>query len=39
MSANVWVVPVNFNGLADTRKCLRSLAELSPAGVRAPCPT
>ena len=31
MSANVWVVPVNFNGLADTRKCLRSLAKLSPA--------
>ncbi len=31
MSANVWIVPVNFNGLDDTRKCLRSLAELSPA--------
>ena len=30
----VWIVPVNFNGLEDTRKCLRSLAELStPASV------
>jgi GT2 family glycosyltransferase len=27
----VWIVPVNFNGLEDTRKCLRSLAALSPA--------
>ncbi len=27
---NVWIVPVNFNGLEDTRKCLRSLAALSP---------
>ena len=27
----VWVVPVNYNGLEDTRKCLRSLAALSPA--------
>jgi GT2 family glycosyltransferase len=26
---NIWIVPVNFNGLDDTRKCLRSLAELS----------
>ena len=24
----VWVVPVNYNGLADTRKCLHSLAML-----------
>lgn len=31
MSANVWIVPVNYNGLEDTRKCLRSLADLSPA--------
>src|SRR5439155_15685622 len=31
MTPNVWVVPVNFDGLEDTRKCLRSLAELSPA--------
>ena len=30
----VWIVPVNFNGLEDTRKCLRSLAALSsPASV------
>ena len=30
----VWIVPVNFNGLEDTRMCLRSLAELStPASV------
>ena len=30
----VWIVPVNFNGLLDTRKCLRSLAELAtPASV------
>lgn len=27
---NVWIVPVNFNGLEDTRKCLRSLSALSP---------
>jgi GT2 family glycosyltransferase len=27
---NVWIVPVNYNGLEDTRKCLRSLAETSP---------
>lgn len=27
----IWVVLVNFNGLDDTRKCLRSLAELSDA--------
>jgi GT2 family glycosyltransferase len=25
----VWIVPVNYNGLEDTRKCLRSLAKLS----------
>ena len=31
---NVWIVPVNFNGTEDTRKCLRSLAGLStPANV------
>jgi hypothetical protein len=28
--ANVWIVPVNFNGLDDTRKCLHSLADLAP---------
>lgn len=28
---NVWIVPVNYNGLEDTRKCLQSLAKLSPA--------
>ena len=34
MLPNVWIVPVNFNGLEDTRKCLRSLAALStPANV------
>ena len=34
MAPNVWIVPVNFNGLEDTRKCLRSLAGLSaPASV------
>ena len=34
MTPRVWIVPVNFNGLEDTRKCLRSLAELShPASV------
>jgi len=26
---NVWIVPVNFNGLEDTRKCLRSLEALT----------
>ncbi|HJZ55191.1 MAG TPA: glycosyltransferase family 2 protein [Gemmataceae bacterium] len=30
MTPNVWLVVVNFNGLEDTRKCLRSLTELSP---------
>jgi GT2 family glycosyltransferase len=25
----VWIVPVTFNGLEDTRKCLRSLAKLT----------
>jgi hypothetical protein len=30
VTPNVWIVPVNFNGLDDTRKCLRSLAELAP---------
>jgi GT2 family glycosyltransferase len=34
VTPNVWIVPVNFNGLDDTRKCLRSLAELrNPASV------
>ncbi len=34
MTPNVWIVPVNYNGTEDTRKCLRSLAELSaPAHV------
>lgn len=34
MTPNVWIVPVNYNGTDDTRKCLRSLAGLSPgAGV------
>ncbi|HXD88351.1 MAG TPA: glycosyltransferase family 2 protein, partial [Urbifossiella sp.] len=34
MTSRVWIVPVNYNGLADTRKCLQSLAELSvPASV------
>lgn len=34
MVPRVWIVPLNFNGLEDTRKCLRSLAELStPASV------
>ncbi|MGL6094465.1 MAG: glycosyltransferase family 2 protein, partial [Fimbriiglobus sp.] len=34
MAANVWVVLVNYNGLADTRECLRSLAALrDPASV------
>lgn len=32
MLPNVWIVPVNFNGLEDTRKCLRTLAGL-PASV------
>jgi GT2 family glycosyltransferase len=31
VTPNVWVVPVNFNGLEDTRQCLRSLARLAPA--------
>ena len=31
MSANVWIVTVNYNGLEDTRKCLRSLADLTPS--------
>jgi GT2 family glycosyltransferase len=31
VSPNVWIVPVNFNGLEDTRKCLRSLATLAPS--------
>jgi GT2 family glycosyltransferase len=26
-----WIVVVNYNGLEDTRRCLRSLAALSPA--------
>ena len=26
-----WIVVVNYNGLEDTRRCLRSLAELVPA--------
>jgi GT2 family glycosyltransferase len=26
---SVWIVPVNFNGLEDTRKCLRSLDALT----------
>jgi GT2 family glycosyltransferase len=30
MNPSVWIVPVNFNGLEDTRRCLRSLAALSP---------
>jgi GT2 family glycosyltransferase len=25
---NLWIVAVNYNGLEDTRKCLRSIAEL-----------
>ena len=34
MMRNVWIVPVNFNGMEDTRKCLRSLAALTtPANV------
>jgi GT2 family glycosyltransferase len=34
VTANVWIVPVNFNGTEDTRKCLRSLEGLStPAHV------
>lgn len=34
MTPSVWVVTVNYNGLADTRKCLRSLAGLTaPARV------
>ncbi|MBM3979995.1 MAG: glycosyltransferase, partial [Planctomycetes bacterium] len=27
---NVWIVPVNYNGTDDTRKCLRSLDALAP---------
>jgi GT2 family glycosyltransferase len=34
VNPNVWIVPVNYNGTEDTRKCLRSLAALSaPARV------
>jgi GT2 family glycosyltransferase len=34
VTPNVWVVLVNYNGLEDTRKCLRSLAALTaPASV------
>jgi GT2 family glycosyltransferase len=34
MPPRVWIVPVNFNGLEDTRKCLRSLEALTlPASV------
>ena len=34
MPANVWIVLVNFNGLDDTRKCLRSLdGQSHPASV------
>lgn len=34
MTPNVWIVTVNFNGLEDTRKCLRSLRSLTaPASV------
>ena len=34
VAPRVWIVPLNFNGLEDTRKCLRSLAALSsPASV------
>jgi GT2 family glycosyltransferase len=34
MTPNVWIVPVNYNGTEDTRKCLRSLAALAtPAHV------
>lgn len=34
MTPTVWVVLVNYNGLADTRRCLRSLAGLTvPARV------
>jgi len=28
---NVWIVVVDFNGIEDTRRCLRSLGELAPA--------
>ncbi|MBY0513004.1 MAG: glycosyltransferase family 2 protein [Gemmataceae bacterium] len=31
MNPSVWVVAVNYNGLEDTRKCLRSLGRLAPA--------
>src|SRR4051812_27971298 len=31
---DLWIVPVNYNGLEDTRKCLRSLERLTtPASV------
>jgi GT2 family glycosyltransferase len=34
VTPNVWIVPVNYNGTEDTRKCLRSLAALTtPAKV------
>jgi GT2 family glycosyltransferase len=34
MTPRIWIVPVNFNGLEDTRKCLRSLEKLTaPASV------
>ncbi|MFO0804943.1 MAG: glycosyltransferase family 2 protein [Gemmataceae bacterium] len=34
MTPRVWIVPVNFNGLEDTRKCLDSLGKLTaPASV------
>jgi GT2 family glycosyltransferase len=29
MNPRVWIVPVNFNGLEDTRKCLDSLGKLT----------
>jgi GT2 family glycosyltransferase len=29
MNPRAWIVPVNFNGLDDTRKCLHSLAALT----------
>ena len=34
-SKRIWIVVVNYNGLADTRKCLQSLAGLTGA----PCHT
>lgn len=30
-TSHVWIVPVNYNGLEDTRTCLRSLESLSPS--------